>query len=65
MVDIRHLSGRLAALRPEYDTVIRLGGEVSSQGDFVIESDLVAELGLLRCDLYGTAWLASEEESGA
>lgn len=62
VADIRHLSGELAALRPEYDTQIRWSGEISSQGNFVIEAELLAELGALGCDFLGTAYHKIEED---
>lgn len=54
--DIRHLSDPLATLRPEYKTIIRWSGEVSVQGNFEIEAELLADLGALGCNLYGTAY---------
>ncbi len=63
VADIRHLSDALATLRPEYKTVIRWSGEVSVQGNFVIESELLADLGALGCELFGTAYTESDSEA--
>lgn len=63
VADIRHLSGALAALRPEYDTIVRWSGEVSVQGNFVIESELLADLGALGCHLYGTAYTEFDSDA--
>ncbi|WP_309615415.1 DUF4279 domain-containing protein [Salinibacterium sp.] len=63
VADIRDLSGPLAALRPRYDTIIRWSGEVSAQGGFEIEAKLMADLGTLGCDLYGTAYTEFASEA--
>jgi len=59
VADIRHLSSRLATLRPEYDTVIRWKGEVSVLGEFAIDADLLGDLGQLGCELRGTVSIGS------
>ena len=59
VADIRHLSSRLATLRPEYDTVIRWKGEASLLGEFAIDADLLGELGQLGCELRGTVYIGS------
>ena len=51
----------LATLRPEYRTVIWWRGEVSSQGNFAMDSDIISGLGLLGCEFYGSVLL--EEDS--
>jgi hypothetical protein len=53
--DLDRLGAALATLRPQYRTVIRWSGTVSSQGNFEIEASLIAALARLGCDLYGTA----------
>ena len=49
-------AGALASLRLEYQTVIWWSGNVSPQGNFVIDADLIVDLGLLGCEFYGTAY---------
>ena len=62
VADIRHLADALAGLRPEYDTIVRWSGEVSVQGNFVIEPELLADLGALGCYLHGTAYTEFDSE---
>ena len=53
--DIRGCADGLAKLRPRYLTAIRWSGEVSAQGNFVIDANLMVDLGLLGCEFWGTA----------
>jgi len=46
----------LAQLRPHYTTAIRWTGEVSPQGNFVIDGELMTRLGRLGCHFYGSAF---------
>lgn len=49
----------LVRLRRGGETVLRCSGDSdSTQGGFVLESDLIAALNLIGCDVYGTAYLA-------
>lgn len=54
--DIGDRADALAALRPEYTTAIRWSGDVSLQGNFVIDAETIVALGPLGCDFYGTAY---------
>lgn len=54
--EVRGCADALARLRPEYRTVIRWSAEVSLQGNFVIPSHLMIDLGLLGCEFYGTTY---------
>ncbi|CAN5236173.1 hypothetical protein BH09ACT5_BH09ACT5_10980 [soil metagenome] len=63
VADIRHLSGALASLRPEYATIVRWSGEVSVQGNFVMEPELLADLGALGCQFYGTAYTEFDSDA--
>jgi hypothetical protein len=53
---VRGCADALARLRPEYRTVIRWSAEVSFQGNFVIPSHLMIDLGLLGCEFYGSTY---------
>lgn len=51
----------LRSLRPDCETIIWWSGDSdSAQGGFAIPADLLADLALLGCDLYGTAYLDDE-----
>ncbi len=63
VADIRHLAEALGSLRPEYDTQIRWSGEVSVQGNFEIEAELLAALGVLGCTFVGTAHTEFDEDA--
>jgi hypothetical protein len=54
---VRDRADALASLRPEYRTVIWWSGEVSPQGNFAIDADIVVGLGLLGCEFYGSVSL--------
>ena len=62
LIDVfRDRADALASLRPDCETVIWWSGDSdSSQGGFVIPADLLTDLALLGCDLYGTAYLGGE-----
>jgi hypothetical protein len=63
---LRDQRDNLASLRPACTTVIVWGGfSDSDQGGFVFPAPLLADLGALGCDLYGTAYLHEEEESAS
>jgi hypothetical protein len=64
LVDLlRDKRDNLASLRPACTTVIIWGGfSDSGQGGFVVPAPLLADLGYLGCDLYGTAYLHEAEE---
>ena len=56
----------LASLRPACTTIVVWGGfSDSDQGGFVFPAPLLADLGYLGCDLYGTAYLQEVEEPDA
>lgn len=62
---VRDRADALASLRPEYRTVIWWSGEVSPQGNFAMDADIVIGLGLLGCEFYGSVSLeeiADEED---
>ncbi|GAB3155943.1 hypothetical protein GCM10027058_29200 [Microbacterium neimengense] len=57
------IHGALAAIRESGETVLWWSGDSdSSQGGFLLEADLVSDLSRLGCDVYGTAYLADDEE---
>jgi hypothetical protein len=60
LVDIfKDRAAALASLRPDCETIIRWSDDSdSSQGGFVLPADLIADLAILGCDLFGTAYLA-------
>lgn len=63
---VRDRADALASLRPEYRTVIWWSGEVSPQGNFAMDADIVVGLGLLGCEFYGSVSLEEiphEEEA--
>lgn len=56
---LRDKRDNLESLRPMCTTVISWGGfSDSGQGGFVFQASLLADLGALGCDLYGTAYLS-------
>jgi Domain of unknown function (DUF4279) len=58
----RDRADALAELRSDCDTRIWWSGDSnSSQGGFVIPADLLADLALLGCDLFGTAFISTDE----
>lgn len=61
---VKDRADALASLRPEYQTVIWWRGEVSSQGNFAMDADIVVGLGLLGCEFYGSVWLEEESDEG-
>ncbi|HEY4153164.1 MAG TPA: hypothetical protein VGM38_07555 [Pseudolysinimonas sp.] len=59
----RDRANAISSLRPDCETVIWWSGDSdSSQGGFVIPADLLADIALLGCDLYGTAYLIDEDD---
>lgn len=66
LIDVfRDRASAIASLRSDCDTVIWWSGHSdSSQGGFVIPNDLLTDLALLGCDLYGTAYLIDDEDEG-
>ena len=64
LVDIvKHKADELRALRATCETIIWwYGSSDNSQGGFVMTAGLLADLGSLGCDLYGTAYLDDAEE---
>jgi hypothetical protein len=63
--DVKGIVGSLATLRPDYRTIIRWSGEVSLQGNFVIDSGMIVALGELGCEFFGTAYPEEGEETPA
>jgi len=58
----RPRAAALASLREDCETIIWWSGDSdSSQGGFVIPADLLVDLAILGCDLYGTAYLDDDE----
>jgi hypothetical protein len=58
----RERSDALMSLRSDCETIIWWAGDSdSAQGGFVIPADLLADLALLGCDLYGTAYLDDKD----
>jgi hypothetical protein len=56
---LRGKRDNLASLRPTCTTTIIWGGfSDSEQGGFVFQASLLADLGALGCDLYGTVYLS-------
>lgn len=63
---LRDKRDNLSSLRPLCTTVIVWGGlSDSEQGGFVFPAQLLADLGEIGWDLYGTTYLHGEEGSGA
>jgi hypothetical protein len=59
---LRDRADALAALRPACETIIWWSGDSDgTQGGFVIPASLLADLAVLGCDLYGTAFLAETD----
>jgi hypothetical protein len=62
---IRDSAQALESLRPDCETVIWWSGYSDSvQGGFVMPADLIADLALLGCDLYGTAYIGEDDDVG-
>jgi hypothetical protein len=60
---IRDSAQALKSLRPDCETIIWWSGYSDSvQGGFVMPADLIADIALLGCDLYGTAYLEDDED---
>ncbi len=60
----RPRAAALASLRADCETIIWWSGDSdSSQGGFVIPADLLADLAILGCDLYGTAYLDEDGDA--
>ncbi|CAN5334175.1 hypothetical protein BH09ACT1_BH09ACT1_12810 [soil metagenome] len=60
---IRDSASALASLRPDCETIIWWSGYSDSvQGGFVMPADLIADLALLGCDLYGTAYIGEDDD---
>jgi hypothetical protein len=60
---IRNSAPALESLRPDCETIIWWSGYSDSvQGGFVKPADLIANLALLGCDLYGTAYFDEDDD---